>query len=289
MFIEDLILYTNFPNKPIIKFSNLETNEVSFTFESEDIIFDGEYFSCINPNKKVIVTAKSKNETTTFNIFTKDYVTTCRDDMNALFYLNRVKEKEEKWKSLGSPMNGTVFMGDSFFDVEFWSDFYTTYKGYNVLANGVSSSTTTDWDNWVARLLYKMQPKNIVIHCGTNNLYDDKESSDVAINNSIRLLDTIRHHLPKAKIYYFAIEPRTYGLGLTNFDEHTYNEIEKVNNAVRLYCEKNDNIKFLDVTSNCYNGHLIVNASFFRDGVHPALDNYMVYVSALKDAGLKIE
>ena len=45
---------------------------------------------------------------------------------------------------------------------------------------------------------------------------------------------------------------------------------------------------YLDVTENCFITDGVVDSSFFRDGVHPTLDNYLVYANALKDAGLDL-
>lgn len=292
MMIEDLTLYTNFPNKPVVKFSNPEyavsPEEVCYSYDSDYISYDGEYFEVNSANKTITVTATTKYHTTEFTINTRNYVNACKDQANANFYLNRVNQKELYWQNGGSLTEGTIFIGDSFFDTEFWSNFYTLYLGNNAYTNGVSSSTTTDWEIWAGRLLYPMNPKNIVMHCGTNNLYDDFESSEETIRNTQRLLEAIHYHLPNAKVYYFAIEPRTYGIGGTSFNSTTYNKIQSVNDAMKTYCEQNAFMVYLDVTSNCYTSGINVNSSFFRDGVHPTLENYLVYANALKDAGLDL-
>ena len=295
MSIENLILYVGFPNKPIITFSKLEyavqINNIYFEYSDTDssfITFDGEYFNALSGGKTITVYAETEYHQTQFTITTKNYVEACKDESNANFYTNRANQKENYWKSNGKQTGGTVFIGDSFFDTEFWSDFYTLYEGNNTYTNGISSSTTTDWEIWVGKLLYPLNPKNIVMHCGTNNLYDDRESADMTIANTKRLLDTIHYHLPETKVYYFAIEPRTYGIGTSTFDSTTYYKIYNVNNAMKQYCEENSYMVYVDVTPNCYNGGITVNKDFFRDGVHPKLENYIVYANALKDAGLDL-
>lgn len=293
MTIDDLTLYSNFPNKPVVTFSNPEYavayDEVEYSFNSNSISYDGEYFKVNSVNKTVTVTATTEYHTTEFTITTRNYVAACKDQSNANTYLNRVNQNETYWKNAGSMTSGTLFIGDSFFDTQFWSNFYDLYVGNNAYTNGVSSSTTTDWEIWAGRLIYPMNPKNIVMHCGTNNLFDDFESANQTIKNTQRLLDTIHYHLPNTKIYYFAIEPRSYGIGgISYFDENSYNKIITVNEAMKAYCEQNDFMVFLDVTSHCYTSGMNVNHSFFRDGCHPTLENYLVYANALKDAGLDL-
>ena len=292
MVIENLTLYTNFQNKPIVKFTKSEyavdLTEITFYFDDNTLLYKDGYFEATVANKTITVLAETDHHSAEFVITTKDYLTACRDQNNANFYLGRTKDKEQKWINAGSPTNGTIFIGDSFFDTEFWSNFYETYAGNNAYTNGVSSSTTTDWEIWAGKLLYPMNPQNIVMHCGTNNLYDDRENSQTVISNTQRLLNTIHHHLPNAKIYYFAIEPREYGISGGIFDQTSYNEITAVNNAMKTYCEANEHMVYLDVTSHCYTSGITVNAEFFRDRVHPTLDNYLVYATALKKAGLDL-
>jgi len=295
MTIENLTLYTNFPGRPIVKFSNpdyaTELSDIYFEIDGTAVEFDGANFVVKEANKTVKVTAETDYHLAEFTITTKDYVTACKDQSNANFYITRANEKEARWKSAGSPKGGTIFIGDSFFDTEFWSNFYELYQGNNAFTTGISSSTTTDWEIWATKLLYQMEPANVVMHCGTNNLYDDRESSTQAFNNTKRLLETIHHHLPETKIYYFAIEPRTYGIGTSVFNPASYDTIQGVNTEMAAYCNQNDFMVYVDVTSNCYTSGFEVNSSFFRDGdgCHPKLENYMVYAKALKAAGLPLD
>jgi hypothetical protein len=98
MKIEDLTLYTNFPNKPIITFTNPDyavgIDEMYVDYDSNAISFDGEYFEALIPNQTVTVTVETEYHKSTFTITTKDYITACgtQDFMN--FYLEKANEKE---------------------------------------------------------------------------------------------------------------------------------------------------------------------------------------------------
>ena len=240
LIIENMVIYTNFPEKPNPVFTNSKYKDLEITYtiydEGDYIVFEDGYFIATD-DYEVEVEATTKYHTTSFIVEARVY-----QDMNQSFYLNRVKENEQKWKNAGSPTGGTVFIGDSFFDTEFWSNFYTTYTDGNTFANGVSSSTIKDWKLFANRLLYPLNPENIVIHLGTNDFYDDKDDSDTVLSNLIELIENIHNRLPDAKIYYFAIEPRTCAIAnydnpftKTDYDILTNFNYNKVSSAITNY------------------------------------------------------
>jgi hypothetical protein len=66
----------------------------------------------------------------------------------------------------------------------------------------------------------------------------------------------------------------------------TIAEITKVNEAMIQYGVENDYFTYLDSPSLCYNEDGSVKASFFKDGIHPKLENYSYYVQLLEEAGI---
>ena len=288
LIIEDMLLYTEFPDKPIVTFTNPEyASEITYeVIEGGSVIYEDGYFEALEAGN-CVVEATTQYHKTTFNIETKVYADP-KGSSTTSFYLSRVKQKENYWKNKGALTNGTIFIGDSFFDTEFFSNFYTLYEGNNAFTTGVSSSTTTDWEIFATRLLYPMAPKNVVIHCGTNNIYDDYKTAKETTADIERLIELIHKRLPETTVYCFAIEPRTYRPGGGNFDELSYNLLTEVNQALDTYAESKDYVKYVDVTSHCYTSGYSVNSSFCRDGTHPTLENYLIYAEALKEAGLDL-
>ncbi len=282
LIIPTMKIFTNFPDTPLPTFTNEEyKSEITYNVIDTDIV---EYKDGYIVGKKAgaaMVEATTKYHKTTFKV-------SCYNYTGGDWYVNRVASVESKWINAGRPEVDTLFIGDSFFDTEFWSDFYTLFNDNKTFTHGVSSSTTTDWEIFASRLVYPVNPKNIVMHLGTNNLYDDKEASDQTYNNTVRLLETIHSRLPETKVYYFAIEPRTYAIEGGTFSQTTFDKINKVNTDMALYCNENDYMVYVDATSECYTSGINVNADFFRDGIHPKIGNYMVYVNLLKEAGLEL-
>lgn len=203
---------------------------------------------------------------------------------------SKVTTRENGFNDRGIQNNGTLFIGDSFFDTdEFWTDFYTKYYGSkNVYSANISATTITDWQVFANRLIYPFAPKNIVIHCGTNDLYDDKHSADVVSNDTKHLIESIHANLPSTKIYYFGIEPRTNGINNEDVSK-TIVTLNSVNNTMKSYCDSKNYLTYLNSPSFCYNQDGSVKSDFFRDGVHPKLENYQQYVTMLTNAGLSLD
>lgn len=286
LIIPDMNIYTNFPDCPMPVFTNPKyESEITYTvLDDQNIVYKDGYFYA-NEMASATVEAKTEYHTTSFEVQALEY-----KDVKQTFYLDRVASIEKKWLERGKPTGGTLFVGDSFFDTEFFSNFYDMFGDSNAFTHGVSSSTSTDWEIFASRLIYPVKPANIVMHLGTNNLFDDMESSTTALENLHRLLNTIHERLPETNIYYFAIEPRAYAIGgAPNFNQLSYGIISGVNKGMKEFCLENEWMNFLDVTSNCYINGILVNHSFFRDGCHPKLENYSVYIDALQEAGLKLD
>ena len=285
LIIPDMKIYTNFPDCPTPTFTNPEYEcEITYTvLDDQNIVYEDGYFHA-SEMASATVEAKTEYHTTSFEVVALEY-----KDAKQTFYLDRVASIQKKWLEAGKPTGGTLFVGDSFFDTEFFSNFYDMFGDSNAFTHGVSSSTSTDWEIFASRLIYPVKPANIVMHLGTNNLFDDMESSTTALENLHRLVNTIHERLPETNIYYFAIEPRAYAIGgVGNFNQLSYGIISGVNKGMKEFCLENDWMNFLDVTSNCYINGILVNESFFRDGCHPKLENYSYYINALKEAGLRL-
>lgn len=281
-------LYANYSARPLSatfskpEFAEQVTYSVESAYQSKVTIEDGNKIKAtgdFSTPANVKVTAVSENFTaevtikvTNFN--GKNHVG------NSLDLENKVKSRLSNWENLGEETGGVLFMGDSFFDTGFWSDFYTTYSRKNAITMGISATTTTDWEYMVERLVYPVAPKAVVIHCGTNNIFDDKKNANTVIEDVKKLFDMVHENLPDAQIYYFGIEPR---VGRDN------SAPKAANVGIKAYCDENDWLTYLDSPSWCYDNEGNVISGFFRDGIHPSLENYSRYVRALEDAGLVVD
>lgn len=198
-------------------------------------------------------------------------------------FSDKVASRSRSFENAEYPEEGrTLFMGDSFFDTEFWSNFYTTYSGKNAYTMGISATTAEEWYFYVEDLLIPYAPENIVIHIGTNDINDDHCTAAQASSRLTLLFNKIHEALPNAHIYYFGIEPSTtfsYNLSTELTVNETSKEYATANSSYFTYLDSPGEFSYED-------GSAV--ASMFRDGLHPTLDNYSIFVNLLTAAGLEM-
>ena len=188
----------------------------------------------------------------------------------------RIAGKLAEYRNKGNDGHTTLFIGDSFFDERwFWTDFNRTYAGKDALIAGVSSSTTYDWEHFAQTFLKNVSPKQIAMHMGTNNVYDDKKSATETVSSLQRMFYLMHDAMPQTHIYWFNISQRSYG-------DSQIGIVATVNSAMKKWAANREWITLIDTSSKLTNDML-------RDNVHPKLEYYSVFVNALKDAGAVIE
>lgn len=207
-------IYTNYAPKPItVTFSNPAfASEVTYTASDSRVAFkDGGIYAtgAFDSATNVTVTAKSEYHTQTFTVnvssFNKDNAET-----KVQYYENNIIKAENK--------GGTIFIGDSYFDgykkesPPFWSDFYTDYTDGKTFLMGISSSQIDTWEIVSERIVYPMEPSEIVFHIGFNDTYHSSNSAYEIASRIIALLEEFCAKLPNTKIYYCSVEPKKNAL-----------------------------------------------------------------------------
>ena len=188
----------------------------------------------------------------------------------------RIAGKLAEYRNKGNDGHTTLFIGDSFFDERwFWTDFNRTYAGKDALIAGVSSSTTYDWEHFTQTFLKNVSPKQIAMHMGTNNVYDDKKSATETVSSLQRMFYLMHDAMPQTHIYWFNISQRSYG-------DSEIGIVATVNSTMKKWAANREWVTLIDTSSKLTNDML-------RDNVHPKLEYYSVFVNALKDAGVVIE
>ncbi|MDE6401460.1 MAG: SGNH/GDSL hydrolase family protein [Clostridiales bacterium] len=173
--------------------------------------------------------------------------------------------------------NPTLFVGDSFFDERYcWKSFYDDFDGLNCFSVGISGSQTVDWYVAKTRLITAFEPKNIVVHIGTNDI------NDTSINMTVdgyykkitAFLDMLLDEFPDTPIYYFGIEDRNGSAGGKN--RYSSAVTEKIKTEFQT---DNAYFHYLDTPS-------VFNADPDRyvstDNIHPSVEGYRVYTEMLK-------
>lgn len=232
------------------------------------------------------VTATSKHFNTTFTVTCetvnkdtadKGYSLTQHQNGDPKGWDGRVRGFENDWKQNGHNGLTTVFIGDSFFDASaFWQSFYTDYAGKDALCWGIGSTTTCSWETIIEKLLKKTAPKNIVMHCGTNDVFDLRRSVGDITSSLERIFSLMHYYMPSTTFYWFNITTRFP----CDIEKEGFSE--EVNRRFAAWATGRKWIKVIDTRSK-----LGVD-KIKQDGIHPNDLGYAVFRQELDKSGIKM-
>ena len=281
--IGSLYAWVGYPDAQIAPvFTNpSEAEAIKYTYDTEGLYIDEET-NTVKPLKagKYTVTAKSEHFETKFTV-TAEEVDKAAEGPSGVKYDSSkfsaiAEDRLNTWKENGNPGMTTIFIGDSYFDTNFWSNFYTEYySGKDALCLGISSATTYDIENWANEWIYETAPKAIVIHVGTNNVYDDGDKESDVVSALQRMFTVLHETFPSVPIYWFNITQRWY-------NEQNQKIVEKVNERMQKWCDARDYVTCIDTSS-------LITAEMLFDLTHPSLENYKVFTDALENSGYIVE
>lgn len=234
-----------------------------YTIKNDDICYiedDKVYFL---REGSTVVTAQSEHLKGTFTVFATEYFD-FKSQGNS-----RIDRAVKNMK-----VEDTVFIGDSFF--EFWANqvkidekFSDAFADYATLNLGISATTTHDWRVISRNIIEKtnVQPKNIVLNIGINNVDDDLEGGKTCGRNVQLLIEDYLEAYPETNIYYFSIT-RCSGTFASKWDSH-----EGSNTYMKAYCETQERVHYLDVMALYGDNY----ARYEQDGLHPNQEGYNLF------------
>ena len=192
-----------------------------------------------------------------------------------------VRSRLEDFERNGNYANPTLFIGDSFFDEHnFWNSFYQDFsESKKCITVGISSSKTTDWLMFRDKLIFNLNPKNLIIHLGTNDVNDStiNKTPEEYYLQITTFLDYVVEALPNVPIYYFGIENRTATSGYGSKNPYVEIVTAKLKDE---YAQRYSNFTYIDSPA-IFNANQ--NKYIRADGIHPSADGYAYYVDVLNN------
>ncbi len=273
-------IYSNYAGKDIsVVFSKSWYNgEVTYTTNNENVFVEngkifakGDFASEVS----VRVTAKTKDHTATATVKVSTYDGEIGVEKKLKYYESNVIKPENK--------GGTIFVGDSYFDgaqatPPFWRDFYQDWAGEKAFLMGMSSSQIHQLEIASERLVYPMEPSEIVVHIGHNDMHHGSLTVDEFVARLTALLNEYHSKLPDAKIYYCSVDPKRDATPETHIrHESSFVKAPAVNAAMKALADANDWLVYVDTTTIFYGaGGTSVNVNMYptSDGSHPTLVAY---------------
>lgn len=282
--IPDITAWIGYPPSEISPVFNLEgEHTVAYTTNSDKIRIDGNKITALAEGEAVVF-AEAEGYETDFNVICKPV-----NPADAKYYMwgdgwdweNKAIRGRAKYDKEGTDGKTTVFIGDSFNDLDFFSGFYSFYRGKDALCLGIGGTTSNTWEMFLdARFGYNavfgdIQPKNAVIQLGNNNVYNDQCSLTEAVEDLQRFLTLMHGKMPDTKLWYFTVTPRI----MSNTSYET--RVRSINKAMVKFGAGKDWLTVLDVTDT-------ITADDIKDNIHLYPESYKIFVDALDEAGIEI-
>ena len=276
LYIEDVFAWVDYPASEFTaEFEYPEyAEDLVYSYDETKLSIDEENMTItVKEAGEFVVSVSAENFKTTFTVYGE---TVNKNDsvFDTSAYNAKVAGYLDDWNNKGVNGSTTLFIGDSFFDSGFWTNFYSDYAGKDVLRAGVSSSTSYDWEVFTETYLKHTSPKNIAMHVGTNNIYDDGKDAQQTISALQRMFYVIHETLPETHIYYFNISQRTY-------DATKQGIVTVVNDTMEEWCANRSWITLIDTSSR-------LTGDMLKDSVHPKPENYYIFVDALAETDIVI-
>jgi hypothetical protein len=201
---------------PDVIYSNYSGKEIKLTFTNPDFAEIPEYVIS-DPRVKIengliYATGDFPSDTVVHvEVHTKNF--DAEFDVTVKMYSRDFIEKNcQNYEKSGIIDNavkgGTVFVGDSYFTEAYWKDFYTDFAGENAYLLGIGGSIVEQWFMCSERLLYPLEPSEVMVHLGFNDIYGSAAhlTAEEIGAQLVALLTMYHEELPDAKIYFCSVE-----------------------------------------------------------------------------------
>ncbi len=193
-----------------------------------------------------------------------------------------IERKTEYYAQLANctPKDATVFFGDSITELCKLDSLYGEYSestGTPVINRGISAETTNNMLKRVNASIISIQPKNLVMLMGVNDL-NQGVSQEQITKNIRQIILAVQENSPQTNIVLQAVYPTNAErdsvyerFQLNGRDNET---IRPLNEKLKRMAQEQD-ITFLDVTNllTDKNGNLRQDYTF--DGLHPNMNGYL--------------
>ena len=172
-----------------------------------------------------------------------------------------------------------VFLGDSITDLYHLDDYYADLDKacYN---RGIGGDTTSGVINRLQVSLYDIEPSEIVLMIGINDINGGKSNEEV-IKNYKFILDDIKTHLPSTKVFTMSILPMDDRMsGAVNVPAQNERVME-VNTSISQMASEHS-YTYVDLFSMMKDENNKLISSYTDDGIHPNASGYQVWTNLLK-------
>lgn len=195
-------------------------------------------------------------------------------------YEKEIFAYEAQDDTLPYPKDAILFVGSS--SIRIWKTLSQDMHPIPVINRGFGGATLVELSHYSERVIYKYNPKAIVVYCGENDLACNFSRVEDVLNEFRILNEKRRTFLPQTKVFFISIKPspsRAY-----------YTEKFKIaNSQVLQYVNENPNeLFYIDITPAMMNKYGQVDETIFkRDRLHMNSYGYERWTKIIKPEIIK--
>ncbi|MDB5003907.1 MAG: family lipase [Mucilaginibacter sp.] len=171
------------------------------------------------------------------------------------------------------PVHPVLFTGSS--SIRKWDDVQYTFAEYSALNRGIGGAVTNNIIYYLNDLVFKYQPKQIVLYVGENDLMDKVSTVDSVYNRTMKLYQAIRAKMPEVPILYIGMKPSP------SREKFMPMEVD-FNARIKNFLASEKNTVFVDVYPLMLNDGKLRPELYVGDKLHMTKLGYAVWEKAVR-------
>lgn len=176
------------------------------------------------------------------------------------------------------PANPILFVGSS--SIRKWEDMERTFAAYEVMNRGIGGAKVNDIIFYLDDLVFRYQPREIVLYVGENDI-PDGVPADTVLGRTKKLVEDIREKLPETPIVYISIKP-------SPSRDQFRKIVQESNTLIKEYLQTQHNIKWIDVFTPMLTKDGSSRPEIFQsDMLHLNKDGYKIWKKLIQPTLLK--
>ena len=166
------------------------------------------------------------------------------------------------------PTNPILFIGSSSFTK--WVDVKNYFPGYTILNRAFGGSSLPDVIYFAEEVIFKYNPKQIVIYCGENDVAGNANAEKVF--ERFKTLHTlIRTKLPKVSIVFVSLKP-------SPSREKFWPVMIEANGMIKQFAKTHRKTYFVDIYQSMFNNDgKVMTDIFLSDNLHMNKKGYEIW------------
>lgn len=171
------------------------------------------------------------------------------------------------------PIGGVVFAGSS--SIRLWGSLAADFSNLPAINRGFGGSTLPEVTHYAPRVIYKYQPRAVVLYCGENDMAEGAAPA-VAFQSFKQFIGETEKNLPNATIVVLSAKPSPSRWQL-------WKSFGQYNSMVAQFVKNRPNLRYVDIGGLMLGPDGQPDPSLFtEDNLHMNASGYAKWAAALK-------